>query len=251
MRYAMTLGCVVSAAVLLTGCSQPSEGIKPVAAPSTTAADMPMTAGTSAPASVPATTKAPAPPPLVVTPDKVETILSSRAEVGKILGTTLEYENNRSAPPTDTVSGPPDCVNLDNPRAGQLGSEWTTYRWNYYRETKDSSSYIVGQVAVLYPTREEASAAFTRSYPLTISKTCVDAGISMLNDKWKISSITKVTDTAATWAQLQIAEGTPWHCFFDFRNKNNVLFGAYLCQFGDGVPGVTTIADRIAAWIPE
>ncbi|MUM17668.1 sensor domain-containing protein [Mycobacterium sp. CBMA271] len=252
MRYGTMLRCVASAAVLMTGCSQPSEGIKPVAAPSTSAADMPMTAGTSTPQSVPTTTKAPAPPPLVVTPDKIDSILSSRAEVGKILGTTFEYDNNQSTPATDVINGPPECTNLDYPRARQLGSEWTTYRWNYYRESKDNTAYIVGQVAVLYATREEAAAAFAQAYPVSALKTCPDAQISTGDDKWKISGITEITDTAAKWAQLQVKEGgSPWHCFFDFRTKNNVLFGGYLCQYGDGVPGLTTITDRIAAWIPE
>ncbi|ORA58602.1 sensor domain-containing protein [Mycobacteroides franklinii] len=251
MRYGMTLGCVVSATVLMAGCSQPSEGIKPVAAPSTTAADVPMTAGTSAPQSVPATTRAPAPPPLVVTPDKIDSILGSRADVGEILGTTLEYDNNSSSPPTDPIGGAPDCAKLDIPTSSQLGSEWTTYRWNYYRETKDNTAYIVSQVAVLYPTREEAATAFTQAFPKSASKTCVGAEISKQDQKWTISNIAEITDSAATWTQLQALQGTPWRCFFDFRNKNNVLFGAYLCQYGDGVPGVTTIADRIAAWIPQ
>ncbi|OAT68079.1 hypothetical protein AWB85_09490 [Mycobacteroides immunogenum] len=251
MRYRMALGCVVSAAMLMTGCTQPSEGIKPVAAPSTTTADMPMTAGTSAPQSVPTTTKAPAPPPLVVTPDKIESVLGSRADIGKILGTTLEFDQNRSSPPTDAVTGPPDCTNLDHPRAAQLGSEWTTYRWNYYRETKDQTSYIVGQVAVLYPTREEAAAAFAQAYPAAAFKTCQGAELTVLDQHWKISSLAQTSPTSATWAQLQTTESSPWHCFFDFRTKNNVLFGGYLCQYGDGVPGVTTITDRIAAWIPQ
>lgn len=251
MKYGMSVGCVASAALLMAGCSQPSEGIKPVSAPTTTAADMPMTAGTSAPASIPATTKAPAPPPLVVTPEKIDSILGARAEVGKILGTTLEYDDNTSAPPTDAVGGAGDCVNLDNPRAGQLGSEWTTYRWNYYRETKDTTAYIVSQVAVLYPSRTEAAAAFTRAFPASASRACANAEISKQDQKWKITNIAEITDTAARWTQLQVAQTATWHCFFDFRNKNNVLFGTYLCQYGDGVPGVTTITDRIAAWIPQ
>lgn len=40
MRYGMTLGCAVTTAVLMAGCTQPSEGIKPVAAPSTTTAEL-------------------------------------------------------------------------------------------------------------------------------------------------------------------------------------------------------------------
>lgn len=251
MRYGMTLGCLVSAAVLMTGCSQPSEGIKPVSAPSTTAADLPMTAGTAAPESIPTTTKAPAPPPLVVTPEKIDSVLGSRADIGKILGTTLEYDDNGSAPPADVVGGVPDCANLDNPRVGQLGSEWTTYRWNYYRETKDTTAYIVSQVAVLYPTREEAVAAFSRAFPKSALRACADAEIVKQDQKWKITDIAEITDAAAKWTQRQVTQSANWHCFFDFRNKNNVLFGAYLCQYGDGVPGVTTIADRIAAWIPQ
>ncbi|WP_144890642.1 sensor domain-containing protein [Mycobacteroides abscessus] len=251
MRYGMTLGCAVTTAVLMAGCTQPSEGIKPVAAPSTTTAEMPMTAGTSAPPSVPTTTKAPAPPPLVVTSDKIESILGSRADVGKILGTTLEYDNNDSSPPTDQIGGAPDCAALDIPTASQLGSEWTTYRWNYYRETKDRTAYIVSQVAVLYPTREEAATAFVHAFPKSAAKTCVGAEITKQDQKWTISNIAEISDNTAKWTQLQALQRTPWRCFFDFRNKNNVLFGAYLCQYGDGVPGVTTITDRIAAWIPQ
>ncbi|SIN41029.1 Uncharacterised protein [Mycobacteroides abscessus subsp. abscessus] len=77
------------------------------------------------------------------------------------------------------------------------------------------------------------------------------AEITKQDQKWTISNIAEISDSTAKWTQLQALQSTPWRCFFDFRNKNNVLFGAYLCQYGDGVPGVTTITDRIAAWIPQ
>lgn len=252
MRYGIGITCVASAAMLLSGCtgSTGGEGIKPIAAPSTTEAEQPLTAGEAPPSSVPATSRPPEAPPLIVTPDKIDTILGSRSSVGSILGTTLEYEVLRERPVSYRVDGPPECTRLDRPQKDVLGQEWTTYNEKYYRETKERSAYIVDQVAILYPDAAEAAAAFKNSFPEAAKGKCENAEIEHENAKWKISEISELTPTAARWTQTQVDEGTPWRCFYDYRTKNNVLFGAFLCQYGDGRPGVTSIADTITSWIP-
>ncbi|MGH3726434.1 MAG: sensor domain-containing protein [Mycobacterium sp.] len=257
MRFGLVVTCVGFAMAILAGCTESTSGIKPVPAPSTSPVELPLTAGAPAPTSIPPTSQLPPPPPVTVTPDKIESILASRTDVGAVLGTTLGYEYIDSDPPTSTVTGAPDCTHLHNPKAADLGSDWTTYRRNYYRETKDETSYIVGQVAVLFPSAKDVAGAFTGIFPPSAKSACANARIGADDQQWVISDIRQIDQSAAKWTTTQLQDGqegppgSRWSCFYDFRHRNNALFGAYLCQYGDGIPGVTTIVDRIAAWIPE
>ncbi|WP_078292447.1 sensor domain-containing protein [Mycobacterium sp. D16R24] len=255
MRYVLTAGWLGLAAMLAVSCGTDSEGIKPipVGATATSGAQVdsqdavsPTSPKTTAPS---VTTSLEPPPPVIVTPEKAEATLISADDVGKIVGSPLTFEVKSSTPEDSPRSG--KCEALAGPFTDVLGDEWTTYRHVVQKESKERYDHIVWQAVVLFADAKTAADQMKKAFPDSL-KSCVDTEQPTGDLDWRVESFSAEGKTAK-WVEQQLNDGKPsaWRCFFEYRAKNNVVFGTRLCQAGNGAPAVTAIVDRMAEWIPE
>lgn len=252
MRHMVAAGWVGLATMLVMSCSTDSGGIKPipVGATATSSADHPQDEVMASPtaSAPPITTSLEPPSPVVVTPEKADAMLLSADDVGKLLGSPLTFEVRASRPEESVETG--RCRALTGLHENALGDEWTTYRHTVQRETKDRYDHVVWQVVVLFADATTAADQLQNAFPSSL-KSCVDTEQSGGNTDWRVESLATDGGTAK-WVKQQLVDGKPvaWRCFFEYRAKNNVLFGTRLCQAGNGAPALTAIVDRMAEWIP-
>lgn len=253
MRHVLTAGWLGLVAVLAVGCGTQSGGIKPIpvgATQTSTASDKGPDAAIASPKSSapPVTTSLAPPAPVVVTPDKAGSIIISADDAGRLVGSPLTYEFKSSSPSDSLASG--KCQALTGLRTEVLGDEWTTYRGARQQETEKRYDHIVWQSVVLFPDPKAAASQLQAAYPLSLSS-CTGSRQTEGDAEWQIGDITN-DGTSVKWMRQGTENGKPtgWRCFYDYRAKNNVLFGSLLCQNGNGAPIVSAIVDRMAEWIP-
>lgn len=259
MRHIVATGCVGLAVLMAAGCVTQTggNGIKPLPPGLTTAAEAtstsarpePATAGAASPTKRPPsiTTSAAPPGPVVVTAAKAEAILLSAKDTGKIVGSTFTYESKGSVP---GPASPGRCGELAGATDATLGEEWTTYRTTVQQETADAFDHMVWQFVAVYPDVSSAVNQMVRGFPPSLAG-CANSLID-LDGPRRVESV-NITPTKVDWVFQAIDNGQPtgWRCFFDYRTKNNVIFGARLCQFANGRPALTRIVNEMQKWIPE
>lgn len=253
MRHVLAAGWLGLATMLAVSCGTQSGGIKPIpvgATETSAAADKGADAAIASPKSSapPVTTSLEPPAPVIVTPDKAESIIISADDAGRLVGSPLTYERKSSSPSDSLASG--KCQALTGLRTESLGDEWTTYRGARQQETEKRYDHIVWQSVVLYPDPKSAASQLQAAYPRSLSS-CAGSRQTEGDDEWQIGDI--VNDgTSVKWTRQETPNGKPsgWRCFYDYRVKNNALFGSLLCQNGNGAPIVSAIVDRMAEWIP-
>lgn len=255
MRHALAIGCLGVAAMLAVSCSDDKAPEKPVPSAATatstsaTAAVIAESPKTTAPSV--STTAAP-PKPVVVTPDKAESVLLSTDDVGRLINATLTYQAKETSPAKLEASTGQECVALMGPNADNLGPEWTTYKSSVQSETKEKYSHYVVQTVVVYPDAKTAADAFAQAYPAKLNE-CKDVKVSFTAPPvtWGFD-VQGLGAGPAKWAREQLNDGKPsgWRCYQEYRVKNNAIFGASVCQSGKDAPATDKIVDRMAEWIP-
>lgn len=253
MRHVLAAGWLGLAAMIAVSCGTDTGGIKPIpvgATETAAATDHGQDAAVASPKSgaPPVTTSLEPPPPVLVTPDKAESIIISADDVGRLVGSPLTYEFKSTSPSDSTAMG--KCKELAGLRTDSLGDEWTTYRGSRLQETQDRYDHIVWQAVVLFPDAKAAASQLQAAYPPSLAS-CQDSRLTEGDTEWRIGEFSN-TGTSAKWVRQELKDGKPagWRCFYDYRVKNNALFGSLLCQNGNGAPIVTAIVDRMAEWIP-
>ncbi|MEU9808827.1 sensor domain-containing protein [Mycobacterium sp. NPDC050853] len=253
MRHVLAAGWLGLAAILAVSCSTDSGGIKPLpvgATATSTASDRAQDQAIASPKSSapPVTTSLEPPPPVLVTPDKADSILISADDVGRLVGSPLTYEFKSTSPSDSAASG--KCQALAGLRSESLGEEWTTYRGSRLQETEKRYDHIVWQAVVLFPDAKAAASQLQAAYPPSLTS-CQDSRQTEGDTEWRIGEFSN-NGTSVKWVRQELQDGKPagWRCFYDYRVKNNALFGGLLCQNGNGAPIVTAIVDRMAEWIP-
>ncbi|BAX97666.1 hypothetical protein MSTE_02354 [Mycobacteroides stephanolepidis] len=253
MRHVLAVGWLGLAAMLAVSCGTETGGIKPIpvgATETSAPADHGQDGAIASPKSSapPVTTSLEPPTPVTVTPDKAESIIISADDVGRLVGSPLTYELKSTRPSDASATG--KCQVLTGLRSESLGDEWTTYRGSRLQETQDRYDHIVWQAVVLFPDAKAAANQLQTAYPPSLAS-CQDSRQTEGDIEWRIGQFSS-DGTSARWVRQELRDGKPagWRCFYDYRAKNNALFGSLLCQNGNGTPIVTAIVDRMAEWIP-
>ncbi|NGX07839.1 sensor domain-containing protein [Mycobacteroides franklinii] len=253
MRHVLTAGCLGLAALLAVSCGTEAGGIKPIpvgATQTSAAADHGPEGAIASPKSSapPVTTSLEPPAPVIVTPDKADSVIISADDVGRLVGSPLTYEFKSTTPSDSLATG--KCKALTGLRSESLGDEWTTYRGSRQQETENRYDHIVWQSVVLFPDTKAAANQLQAGYPPSLSS-CTGSRQTEGDTEWQIGDVSN-NGTSVKWVRQQTQDGKPsgWRCFYDYRAKNNVLFGSLLCQNGNGAPIVSAIVDRMAEWIP-
>ncbi|MGH3726436.1 MAG: sensor domain-containing protein [Mycobacterium sp.] len=255
MRYVLAVAGLGLAAMLAVSCSTDSGGIKPLpvgAIATSTKTDYARDEASiaSPKASAPSvTTSLEPPPPVLVTPDKADAVLISADEAGRLVGSPLTYEN-KSSSPTESLGSGGQCAALTGLYSGSLGDEWTTFRSSFLAETKDRYDHVVWQGVVLFPDAKTAAGQLQAGYPPSLSS-CTGSRQTEGATEWRIGEFSN-DGSNVKWVRQDLRDGKPsgWRCFYDYRVKNNALFGSLLCQNGNGTSIVKAIVDRMAEWIP-
>lgn len=144
---------------------------------------------------------------------------------------------------------------LDSNAFGK-NDDWQAFRNDRQQESETTSDHLVYQRAAIYNTTDEPAKLFQAAMGPTnvCNNAVVHNAANDANTEWQFQG-PNVTGDRAQWINSEQVNGKPndWRCAHDVRVKNNVLFEAQVCVFGDA-PQVaqlaSTIADRMSNWFP-
>jgi hypothetical protein len=261
-RRVVAVCCAGLAALMLNGCSpnsgevskQDAAAAQKETSPENVTQDPPAPTGEAAP---PATTSATPPPPELVTPGKIEAIFVSPNVISDLVGAKMGFEKEFSRPgsPAGGLGDKSGCAVLFGLNSDSYGREYTAFRRSSVRDGEDSPQHFAAQEAASYADAATAAQVFRKAIDGQALAVCNNAVVHRQGDddriKWQFE-VQNVTGDAAQWTLLQQSDGKPndWNCVHEARVKNNVVLGVTVCEYANGAPAATAIADRMSSWFP-
>jgi PknH-like extracellular domain len=223
---ACTVGVVLAASVLLSGCVSTVSGTA-------------VRAQHAAPIDVPPLSEA-----------KLDDVLLSIGELNGIMGSTqmkvtseLEEMTDHSGEVSD-----PDCLGAIYGAEGPVyaASGWTAMRDQVVREPGEDNEHWVEQTAVLYPSAEKAQKFFDES--TSSWEKCSGYSVSVDDQDatylWQIDSVT-AEDTLITQMTAQ-EDADGWGCQHALAVVSNVTVESWACSYSVKDEAATIANDMIA-----
>jgi PknH-like extracellular domain len=223
---------VVVAAAVLTGCATTVPG-QPVAGEEPRPSSPPVTAGA------------------------LEELLLNEAEINKAMGAAemTVLETSKQMWDSSKAVSRVECLGAFGAAEYEVytGSGWSAVRYSSLQEPGDDPPHFAEQAVVLFPSRDVAAKFFEDSAQAWAR--CANSGYSFKLPEWPVPAQWTVSDVANAGGMLSTSmvmeDGDGWGCGRALMVGNNVVIDVSTCSYNDtGAPHVT-IAQNIAAKLPE
>ncbi len=262
-RRLVAVGWFGVTALLVAGCHLDGSRDESATATRTTAPEPTIDAAAPSGKSAPETSATPAspPPPVLVSQAQLGAVIVTPEMVSELLGAKLGFVKERLEPASPyTIAGEQSrCAPLTALASSQtLGSDYTAYRGVSERDKEDAaaSDHTVRQDAAAYADVKSARAAFGTAFDPAL-RDCNGALVHVdgedAQNGWRLE-VKELTAERVQVNKIQLKDGKPmnWSCGNTARTKNNVIYSALVCQWGDDAPaGAVAITDRMQSFIPD
>jgi hypothetical protein len=253
-------GLIVLAAVACSQSKNDEDTIKPsINKPAPTATSQQAAAGdptapaSTKPAAAPTSPSAPAPPPPpLVLPGKVESVLLPLDVTGGIVGATLDYEQKFKTPLQPYALGNQSgCAVLFGLNTAAVGNDYTAFRALRQQESKDNYAHVVEQEVATYADAATATSAFQAAFNSV--NQCNNVTVHRATDNQDVTwqfHIQNADPANVQWHNMELTKNNDdgWGCSHGARVKNNVIFAVRVCQRGDTAADVPTLLDKMGSF---
>jgi hypothetical protein len=177
-------------------------------------------------------------------------VLLGPAEIGDVVGVTLQVDADRSRPIVG-ASAVPACSALDAVgMSAFMGDSWSKFHVLLFTDG-DTHEHVVAEAVAVYPDTGAAAAAFamgTRNAKACDGQRALGTG----GDAAWSFSVPAIDADTVRWRKQQIGIPLNWVCHGEARLRNNAVLQAMSCRDDDeGRVTVTAITDRMSATVWE
>jgi hypothetical protein len=177
-------------------------------------------------------------------------VLLGPAEIGDVVGVTLQVDADRSRPIVGT-SAVPACSALDAVgMSAFMGDSWSKFHVLLFTDG-DTHEHVVAEAVAVYPDTGAAATAFTMG--TRNAKACDgQRALGTGGDAAWNFSVPAIDADTVRWRKQQIGIPLTWVCHGEARLRNNAVLQAMSCRADDeGRVTVTAITDRMSAAVWE